>query len=333
MELNNHRFTKLFFIALFALLVYISYKMISPYIGSILLSLFIVYILYPIYQKIKPKIKNDALSSFLMTLLVLILIILPLIFIGNILISETSSLYNSFYKGQLQTSMSNLFIGQFDSYIAPLLQNAANYLIKLTSSFLLSLPQKILGIIISLFVLYYSFKNGEKIVQKIKELLPLKNKNKKKIIDMFKNTMDATIHGTILFAILEGLFAIFGYWYFGLSTPILWGLLTGIIAMLPVIGPAAVYLPLAIYLAYKGNIAGAIGLVLYSGLILTFLLDIVLKNKVIGKKGKIHPIIVLLGVIGGLHLFGMVGVIIGPFLLSVTLLFIKIIVGENAIKS
>jgi predicted PurR-regulated permease PerM len=264
-----------------------------------------------------------------MTTGVLVVILLPFILIINLLIKESIALYNKLDINQLSSLISSLFKGKLESYIGSLLEKIVSYIVSVTSSIVLSLPQKILALFVLLFVLFFAFRDSKDVLHMINRSLPVSDLHKKKMAEKFKSTMDAVIYGTIAIAIVQGIFAMIGFWIFGISSPVLWGLITGVIAMLPFIGPATIWIPLSIYHYVTGHEAGAIGLGIYSLVILSLILDMLLKPKLISKKGNIHPITALLGVIGGISVFGITGIILGPFVLSLFIFFVRVLMEKK----
>ena len=141
-------------------------------------------------------------------------------------------------------------------------------------------------------------------------------KEKEKIINHIRLVTNSIIYGFFLTAVLEGFIAIILFLAFGIPHAFFFGLLTILFVILPMVGAGIIWLPAAIWLAYKGNLALA---VLFSILSLVFLSGIenVLRPHIIGAKSNVHPIIMLIGIIGGLMLFGFIGMVIGPLILSI----------------
>lgn len=173
------------------------------------------------------------------------------------------------------------------------------------------------------FVLFYSFKEGENIKQIIKDYLPINEKYKEGLINKFKETVNAITYGLIITSIIQGFVGAIGLTIFGVSNPILWGLVMAFLAMVPLLGTGLVWFPAAIYKIYNGDLFNGIGLLLFGALIVSTI-DNFLRPKLISKKSNIHPVVIMLGLFGGLALFGAVGIILGPFLLAIMILFFDI---------
>ena len=176
-----------------------------------------------------------------------------------------------------------------------------------------------------LFTLFFIFKDGDKIQTAISKIEPFEQLKQHGVFEKMKNTTSATIYGLVLVAFLEAIFAFIGFYIFGVSAPFFWAILILLAGILPGIGPSIIYGPIAIYLMYTNKWAAGIGLLIYSIIILSITLDWILRTKFISDKGKIHPIIVLIGVLGGISLFGFTGIVLGPLILALFILWLKII--------
>jgi predicted PurR-regulated permease PerM len=137
-----------------------------------------------------------------------------------------------------------------------------------------------------------------------------------------RDVITAVLYGQLLIAVLQGLVGGLGFLIFGIENPVFWGFTMGVLSFIPLLGPPAVWLPAAIYLIYAGNLVSGIGLIIY-GVVIVMNIDNFLKPKLIGGKSGMHPIVVLVGILGGITLFGFAGFIIGPIILALALLIIK----------
>ncbi len=177
--------------------------------------------------------------------------------------------------------------------------------------------------VLAFFLLYFMLVDGRKMEMSIKKYLPLKDTN---IDNMWTSTRTMVISNAIGIPVLAGcqaIVAIIGYAIFGIDEFVLWGILTGVASLVPVIGCMLVWGPLCIYLFATAHPAAAIGLAIYS-FVITGGIDNVLRFTILKKLGDVHPIITTLGIIVGLPMFGFMGLIFGPLLLSYLLLLIQI---------
>jgi predicted PurR-regulated permease PerM len=177
------------------------------------------------------------------------------------------------------------------------------------------------------FILYFMYVNGKSMESRIKHFIPLHQDSVDKLASETMNMVRANAIGIPLISIIQGVTATLGYWIFGLSDWGLWGFLTGIFAFFPVVGTMIIWLPLVVYLYAKGASWQATGLMIYS-LVVTGNVDYLSRVTLMRKIGDVHPLITILGVIVGLGLFGFMGFIFGPLLLSYLILLIRIYTSE-----
>lgn len=177
--------------------------------------------------------------------------------------------------------------------------------------------------VLAFFFLYFMLVQGKEMEYAIKRFLPLKETN---VDDIWKSTrtmVNANAIGIPVLAICQGIVAIIGYWIFGVESYIFWGMLTGVFSVVPLVGCALVWAPICIYMGATGQTAAALGLGIYS-FVITGGIDNVLRFTILKKLGDVHPVITTIGIIIGVPMFGFMGFIFGPLLVSYLLLLIKI---------
>ncbi len=177
------------------------------------------------------------------------------------------------------------------------------------------------------FLYYYLLTGGSKTESYLGRIIPLKSENITLLAEETKMMVIANALGIPVICIIQGLFAALGYWIFGVSDWALWGFLTGLFAFFPLVGTMIIWVPLVAYMYATGHDIAAIELTFYS-VIVTGNVDYVSRITLMKKMGDVHPLITVLGVIVGLNLFGFVGLIFGPLLVSYFIVLVKIYVNE-----
>lgn len=190
-------------------------------------------------------------------------------------------------------------------------------------SFLGSTMQVFTNLILCFFLLYFMLTAGRRMERKLQDFISLKPEN---INDIWASTRLMVVSNAIgipLLAIIQAITATIGYLIFGVDGALIWGVLTGLFSMIPVVGSAVIFLPLVIYLYATGHAGQATGVLLYSAIVIANV-DNVMRFTLLKKLGDVHPVITVLGVIIGVPLFGFMGLIFGPLLLSYMLLLVRI---------
>jgi predicted PurR-regulated permease PerM len=204
---------------------------------------------------------------------------------------------------------------KISSYIPKILNSTANVATNLLMMF---------------FLLYYLLVNGKSIEQYLNKIIPLKRHNVDKLAYETKIMIRANALGIPIICIVQGIFATFGYWIFGVSDWGLWGFLTGVFAFFPLVGTMVIWVPLVLYMFSTGvNTWSSVGLSIYS-IVVTGNVDYITRLGLLKKMGDVHPMITVLGVIVGLNLFGFMGLIFGPLLVSYFIILVKIYINEFA---
>lgn len=190
-------------------------------------------------------------------------------------------------------------------------------------SFLGGTLQVLTNLLLCFFLLYFMLISGRKMERRMQEFVSLKDEN---IDDIWASTRVMVVSNAIgipVLAIIQAVAATVGYMIFGVEGALIWGLLTGILSMLPVVGTAIVFVPLVAYLYATGHSGQATGVLIYAIVVISNI-DNVMRFTLLRKLGDVHPIITVLGVMVGVPLFGFMGLIFGPLLLSYMLLLIRI---------
>lgn len=193
--------------------------------------------------------------------------------------------------------------------------------------FLTSTANFITNLILMFFVLYYMLFHGRKMENYINDFIPLKNKNRQILSNETDLMIRANAIGIPLLAIIQGLVGSLGYFVFGIKEYGVWAFLTGVASLIPIIGTGLIWVPLTVFLFVSGHTLQGVGLGIYSLAILTNV-DYVARITLLRKIGDVHPLITIFGVIVGLSLFGFLGLVFGPLLISYFILLIKIYRNE-----
>lgn len=271
-------------------------------------------------QKLKMK---KSLSAFLIVLEVLIFILLPLTGITFLVIDTVSGIsinpadllqqFNDFITSLEERLGYNLFTPE---NLAALPKAGSNILQVLGNS----VYSFVINVIVILFVLYYMLLNNDSFETAIREVLPFKEENKQILAEETRLIIQANAVGIPLLAIIQGVFAYFGYLFFGIESAILYAILTAFSTILPIIGTMIIWVPLGVSIMLTGDYANGAALLVY-GLIVIGGVDNVARFLLQKKLADIHPLITVFGVLIGIPMFGFWGVIFGPLLLSLFILF------------
>lgn len=315
--------------------------MLKPILLAVLMGALLAYIFSPLYEKVLNRVKKPTFAALLVSLFVFLIIFIPSIFFLKTIIQETYVLY-LVGKQRLAIGLFQNCVNQFcqvvkdlsqdpnfNSQIQGMLKSITNWVVEKGSEFLISLPKLFLNLFIALFSFFYLIRDGENIMSRINEFLFMGEKKYAFIIHRLREIIHGLVYGYIIIALLQGALGALGFFAVGISSPIIWGIIMAILALIPSLGTGFVWLPAAVILFLDGIfqnsnvlIFKAVGLFLYS-LFIVAGIDNILKPKLIGERAKVHPLLIMIGVFGGIFLFGPLGVIVGPLILALTSVFIE----------
>ena len=184
----------------------------------------------------------------------------------------------------------------------------------------------IFSFIIMLLAIYYFLKDGTHWKKALIDLSPLNDDDDKKIIDKVSTAVNGVVKGYLLIAIVQGFLMSLGLWIFGVPNAALWGVVAGLASLIPMLGTGVISVPSILFLIITGNTLSAIGLLVWSA-VLVGLVDNFLNPVLISGKTNIPPLLILFAVLGGLSLFGPIGVLVGP--LAVALLYVLVSIYKS----
>ncbi len=311
-------------IGLMIILGLIIFKYARPYMSGFLgaATLYVIVNRQQKYLTEKLKFKR-GLSALLIVLEVLFLILIPLTGIAFLVIDTFSGItidpeaileqVNNFIDSLEEKLGFNLFTPENLTFIP----KAGSNLLQILGN---SLYSFVINVVVILFVLYYMLFSNDTLERAIWETLPFKNENKSILAEETRSIIQANAIGIPLLAIIQGAFAYLGYLFFGAQNPILYAILTGFASILPLVGTMIVWIPVGISILLSGNLMGGLGMLLY-GLIIIGGVDNVARFLLQKRLADIHPLITVFGVLIGIPMFGFWGVIFGPLILSLFILF------------
>ncbi len=267
-----------------------------------------------------------ALASIFLILASVLLILIPLGAVVQLLYTKLTSFEidtNQVHKGVVAIVnsikdatgielMSDKFISEIQSVINGAIQIVLNTTYSLA-----------INAIMLCFLLYFMLTNVRALDRASFRLLPLTEKHAKRLVLDSKKMVVSNAVGIPLIAIIQGMVAALGYWAFGVADPVFWGLITGVFGILPIVGSAVIWVPMAVYHMLEANVWQGVGLLIFGAVIIAGT-DNFIRFMLQKKMADVHPIVTVLGVIIGVNLFGFLGLIFGPLLLSTFLLLIKL---------
>jgi predicted PurR-regulated permease PerM len=314
----------------------------SPFLAPLSLAAVFAVVLQPLYIKILRKFGDRAsLAALVAVLIAVICILVPLTLIGTQIFGEAGQLYSSLADSNNQTNLiattvqdlgqwfANIYPGSetfFNNLSADLdvyAKRGLEWLLGHLGAALSSVSALLLDLFIFFVALYYLLRDGQQLKQELISLSPLEDKDDEIVFGNLESAVNSVVKGSLTIALIQGALTAIGFTIFGVPSGVLWGTVAAVAALIPAVGTSLVILPAIIYLFLSGHTAPAVGLLIW-GALAVGLVDNLLGPKLMGKGMRLHPLLVLLSVLGGIAFFGPIGIFLGPLTLSLLFAFIKI---------
>lgn len=316
-------------ILLIVLLAVVSFIIVRPIALSIATGLLLAYIFYPIYRYIFKFFRERTTTALAVSVLIVLIILIPLWFLIPIVMRQVFDTFSFFQtldvprfvrqiiptsSAQLQIDITTAIV----SFIGKITTSSLSGL----STFLIDLPSVILHFTIVIFVFFFGMRDGDKLKTYVAELSPLKKEKGVMLARQFKQITNSVIYGNFIIGVVQGLLTGIGLLIFGVPNAFVLTLVAIIAAILPVLGAWLVWIPAALYLFSTGKTGVAIGFTIYS-LVIVSTIDNIMRPYLVARNTKSSSVVVLIGMLGGLMVFGVMGLLIGPLVLEYLLLFLE----------
>lgn len=330
--------SQVFFFGIMAIMLLLTWKLFQPFIIYIVTGILVAILALPI-DKMWEKILPNRIAAFGTLFTVFILLTAPVIGLGFALASDANAAVEAIQGGKLDEYVTDLndllapflvnipeedratFVQDtFDEQVQPWLLEKAQALAGQAAGFLIDLG---IAVTVILFVVYYVLTDGAKLANYLRRAAPLPAKQVDYLMDEGHNGLKAVFYGQILTSLIQGGLGGIGFLIAGVPGAVIWAAVMAVLSLLPVIGPPVVWVPAAIFLLVNGDIWQGIFLIAY-GAIVVAQIDNFLRPKLIGDRADIHPLFVLIGVLGGVAAFGFIGLFLGPLLVGITVSVLKV---------
>jgi predicted PurR-regulated permease PerM len=295
---------------------------VRPFLAAIVGAIVIAVITERPYQWLATKIKHPNLCAVVGLILITLSIVVPIFFLAQNVGNQIALVVKDLRKEPTQRAIGEYFTlhpalasrimaitNNLD--LSQTAQSAASYLGSKVASFIGVSIGWFAQVIIMLFILFYAYRDHAEASTFARSLLPLNEDEAKVLLERLRGTIYATALGRMAIAAIQGTLGGLAYWLLGVPNSFLWGILTALMAMIPALGAFLVWMPVALYLGFTGYWIKAALLVIWGGGIVSTI-DNFLYPTMVGPQLRQHSVIVLLSILGGIALFGVTGIILGP---------------------
>jgi len=322
---------------LIAAVFFLFYRVMAPFFVPLAWGAILVVTLQPLYARLRAKFRNAGLPAFIMTLLVSVVIIGPLIYLVTALVGEAAGLYDKMQSGLADQSFNWIELNNhplvqgllqrldgiidtsnwnIQTAVAAAIKKVSGFIVSNTAAFLTNIGRGIFQFVLILLTMYYLFKDGDKLIEQVRESIPLSAERVGVMLTQVTGVVRATIYGGLAVAALQGALGGLMFWILGIPSPIFWGAVMAFLSLIPVLGAFVVYIPAAVILALSGSYIKAVVLLGF-GLGVVSQIDNFLKPLLISGQTQMHPLLLFFSILGGLQVFGFLGLVLGPVVAAV----------------
>ena len=336
-EKNTNYTILLFFLACFLISIFLLGWLLWPFLSIIIIAAVVSGIFSPLYRFIlRGGVIRPAIASFLTCFVIFCILFIPIAFFVGILSKEAYDLYLAAKDAIIGPQISALMAGskvleltnnvlenfhfqitveELNAYMSEIAKFVGLYLYNQARSIASNMLAFFINFFLMLLVIYYLLVDGERLASFIIDLSPLPNNQDRILLKKFKDMAGAILIGNGAGGLIQGMAGGVVFSIFGLPSPFLWGVIMGLLAFLPIIGIGIVFIPAAIYLFLKGRVAASIFFFVFY-VVLSGGVEYLFKPKLVGQRVKMHTLLVFLAIIGGLKLFGILGIVYGPLVIT-----------------
>jgi predicted PurR-regulated permease PerM len=345
--MKKEQLFNLIFLAVVILAFYLLYRMFAPYLVTLAWAAILTIIFYPLFKRLNTAFKQHrGAAAITMTIIVAVAIILPSGFLLNLIAKEVVDIYNyseafiregkhiAFFEGLKKVSLfqkiwevldRNFDMSQvnLNTLLLENLRKLSVYVAGQASKFIKGLSTSIFKFFLMTVALFFLFRDGERFMEKIKALIPFSPRERENIMKRIVDMIYATIYGGIVVALVQGGLGGLGFLVVGLPAPLFWGTVMAFLSFFPIIGAFLVWIPAAVILFAQGAYLKAVILFVW-GMTLVSLSDNFIRPILISGRTRVHTLLLFFGILGGLKVFGFLGFIAGPLIITICLAMVDI---------
>jgi predicted PurR-regulated permease PerM len=303
--------------------------MLWPFLPALVTSVVLVVLALPGHRKIRRVINNDRVAAFVSTVAVVVVILIPIFGVSMIALQDLGTGV-SWLESQLRSGFPGIgrAVARLENLLRSLGLADLNVQESLTER-LADVPGLVVGrtfrvvsgvggvalqVGVGLFTLFYLFRDGHRMLEAAKGLVPLPTGPTELLVRRTHEVIFAAVYGHVFVAMVQGLLGGLAFLALGIPTPAVWGVLMGALSLIPMIGPAFVWIPAgAVLIATDSTVRGV--LLLLFGLLVISTVDNIIRAVLVSGRARVHPLVVFFGVLGGVLMFGAVGILVGPVLI------------------
>ncbi len=325
---SRQQAAKWFFVLMAAAVLFLSWRIVEPFVLVLMTAGIVAVVVSPVAGVLESVFKSPKFVSVLMVISVFVVLFLPIFSMGALMVQQASDLFDATLgRGGWLTELDRTQIPFFEILPAPvrkevmsfnvleLINLAADWGMEHLGGVFSSGARVVFNIFFFFIALYYFLAERKKLYAEALAISPFGDRLDAKILKRIVGTVRGVVFGALVIAVIQGIMAALGMTIFGVPGALLWGALVIVAAQVPMVGVSLVMVPAVLYLYFTGEPMGALGLLIWS-ILAVGLIDNLLSPIIVGGRTQLHAFLVLIAILGGLQVFGPIGLIVGPTILA-----------------
>jgi predicted PurR-regulated permease PerM len=329
-------------LVIFGIAAWLCWLMLQPFVGVLLWAIVLVVVFYPAHRKLVSWTGSPSSAAALSTLLVIVTILLPVVLVTYAVARELRGAVEHFQGGlgrlldipTIQPAVR--WLDQYvdvdawrsGDYVAEHLQAWSAAIAGPTLMFVGGIVNALVQTLLVVFTMFYFFRDADSLRDAVYDIVPLEYEQSHDIVVRTREVISATIYGVLAISAIQGTLGFLIFFFLGLPSPLLWGVVMFLMSMIPMAGAFVVWVPATLYLVLIGSYIKALLLAGWGVLVIASI-DNFLSPRLVGRRARLHELLIFFSVLGGLQVFGVLGLVLGPVLAAITLALIEVVRQAN----
>lgn len=323
---SRERFSQLVFYALITLIGYLTYLVISPFLAPLAWAAVFAVMFYRVHLELSPRI-GPGRSALVATLMTAVLIVAPAVMIVSVVAREAPQLYA--YAQQMSLTAPDRIARIWEVVrrgsptslpedptflLREALQRVLAFLAPRAGAVVADLFATLGSLFVMLFAMFFLLRDGHTLARQVRDLLPVPEGVRDRLMSDTRDLIIASVGAGLLVAMVQGAVGGLAFWFLGIDAPVIWGVVMGLCSLIPIVGAALVWLPVALWLLLSNDVARGVILVIV-GVFGISMADNILRPILLAGRTRASGLVVFLGILGGAAAFGFIGIVLGPIIL------------------
>jgi len=314
-----------------ALLGYLAYQIMSPFLTAIAWAMVFSIIFYPVYAAIARYVRIREVASLLTIAIILVILIGPITYLSNILITEMRAFLERMTPERIESMRqyiinvrSSPLFERISPYIGDMVMPSQDLIVEgikkvgkalIERMTITNVASLLANFLFMIFTIFFLLRDGPRFLSKTRDFMPFSEQEKDRLATQVKDMVVSTVYGGAIVAIIQGVLGGLAYYLVGINSPVMWGVAMSVMSFVPLVGTFSIWGPASLFLILTGSPMKGAGLFAFGVLVIS-MVDNILRPLIIGTRTKMPTILILFSVLGGIKLFGMIGFVMGPLIMA-----------------